>query len=105
MGGEEWTFSPTKSWGAGVVMHPELMLMVVREEHERVERDAARRRLAASLNGPRRPRLPRRILGRLLVGVGQWLLASSRATPTHLHGTDAESPAPASGPGRAMMAP
>jgi hypothetical protein len=34
MGGEEWTFSPTKSWGAGVVMHPELMLMVVREEHE-----------------------------------------------------------------------
>ena len=86
-------------------MNPELLLPVIRQEHERLERDAARARLAASLDGPRRPWLPRRILGRLLVGVGQWLLASSRATPTHPHGVDAESPAPASGPGRAMMAP
>ena len=86
-------------------MHPELLLMVIRQDHERRVRDAARGRLAASLNGSRRPWLPRRILGRLLVGVGQWLLASSRATPTHPGGTDAESPAPASGPDRAMMAP
>ena len=86
-------------------MHPELLLMVVREDHERLERDAARERQAASLGGSPRPWLPRRILGRLPVGVRHWLLESSRVTPAHPHETDAESPAPASGPDRAMMAP
>ncbi len=57
-------------------MNPDLLLMVIRQDHERLERDAARGRLAASLNGPGRAWLPRRVLGRLLVGVGQWLLAS-----------------------------
>jgi hypothetical protein len=81
MGGEERTLPPKKSWGAGVLMHPELLLMVIRQDHERLERDAARERLAASLNGSRPPWLPRRILGRLLVRAGLWLLASLPARP------------------------
>jgi len=86
-------------------MHPELLLMVIRQDHDRLERDAARGRLAASLGGSRQPWLPRRILGRLLVRVGLWLLASSRATPIHARGSHAESSATVSGRGRAMAAP
>jgi hypothetical protein len=86
-------------------MHPELLLMVIRQDHDRLERDAARGRLAASLGGSRQPWLPRRILGRLLVRTGHWLLASAHATPTHVRGVDAESHAPASGRDRAVITP
>jgi hypothetical protein len=104
MGGEERSFPPRKSWGAGVLMHPELLLMVIRQDHERLECDAARGRLAASLGGSRQPWLPRRIVGRLLVRVGLWLLASLPATSGRAR-SDTEAPAPASGRDRAMIAP
>lgn len=105
MGGSEQSLPPMKSWGAGVLMHPELLLTVIREDHERLERDAARARLAASLGRSDGPRLPRRIVGRLLVRAGLWLLASLPATSELARGPNLDSSPPGSGQGRAVMAP
>ncbi|MGO9178133.1 MAG: hypothetical protein ACLQHS_02505 [Candidatus Limnocylindrales bacterium] len=62
-------------------MHPDLLLLVIQQDHERLEREAARDRLAASRCRPARAWLPRRALGRLLVRAGLWLLASRVTTP------------------------
>ena len=86
-------------------MHPELLLMVIREDHERLGRDAARARLAASLDRPGGRRLPRRIVGRLLVRAGLWLPASLPATSELARGPNLDSRPPGSGHGRAVMAP
>jgi hypothetical protein len=64
-----------------MLMHPDLLLLVIQQDHERMARQAARDRLAASLHGTARAWLPRRTLGRLLVRAGLWLLASRVTTP------------------------
>ncbi len=62
-------------------MDPELLLTTIRQDHERLANDVARQRMAAELTRPRRPGLPRRTLGRLLVRAGLWLMVSRPATP------------------------
>ncbi len=62
------------------MMDPELQLAMIRRDHERMVRDAARSRMASALHAGR-PALPRRLLGRLLVRAGLWLMLPSRPVP------------------------
>lgn len=57
-------------------MDPKFLYMIVRQDLERLERDAARERMARQLGTNARPGAPRRVLGRLLVRAGMWLMVS-----------------------------